>query len=113
VFFRAKEWDDAIKVLSGMFGFSGIVIKEKLAHKLDFLSEYGVTFGEVTQHIGDGSDSLNWILIAFFIVLYFKNSNDKAESLEINKLNVIYISLLLTLGILNLSKFSEFLYFNF
>ena len=40
VFFRAKEWDDALKVLKGMFGLSGIVLPNFLEAKLVFLSKY-------------------------------------------------------------------------
>ena len=76
VFFRAKELEDAIKVLSGMVGFTGIVLKEKLLNELSFLTDYGVEFDEVTKHIGGGSDSLKWIIIAFIIVLLF-NKDEK------------------------------------
>lgn len=113
VFFRAKEWNDAIKVLLGMFGLSGIVFKEKLSDKLSFLSPYGVEFGEVTKNIGNGSESLKWIIFAFIIILVFSNSMEKKESFLCN-----YRTILLTLvfsigGILSLNKISEFLYFNF
>ncbi len=30
VFFRAKEWEDAVKVLSGMLGLDGIVFAGKI-----------------------------------------------------------------------------------
>ena len=59
VFFRAKEWDDALKVLGGMFSLNDIVLSEKIGMKLPFLTDYSVHFGQVTEHLGDGSDVLN------------------------------------------------------
>ena len=113
VFFRAKEWDDAIKVLYGMIGLSGVIIKEKLEKKLYFLREWGIEFGEVTEHIGGGSVVLNWILIAFIFVLVFKNSLEKAKSFRRNYISLIYVNIIYILSIYNMYNVSEFLYFNF
>jgi D-alanyl-lipoteichoic acid acyltransferase DltB (MBOAT superfamily) len=74
IFFRAKSWDDAIKVLKGMVGLNGIVIGEKYKKSLYFLQDYGINFDEVTIHIGDGSKSLGWIFIGIIFMLIFKNS---------------------------------------
>ena len=113
VFFRAKEWDDAIKVLKGMAGLSGVVIAEKYENTLNFLNNYDFIFSNVTIHIGDGSKSLGWIIFGFVIVLLFNNS------LELRYRNIISIKgiifsvsfFIISLGVLN--EFSEFLYFNF
>lgn len=113
VFFRAKEWDDAIKVLSGMAGLTGIIIKKKLEEKLSFLSHYGVEFGEVMKYVGDGSNSFKLILISFIIVMVFKNT---MESLHSSKLNykILFVSIICFIwGTLSLNRISEFLYFNF
>lgn len=113
VFFRAKEWDDALKVLSGMVGLSGIVIKEKLESKLSFLAEWGVEFGKVTEHIGGSSDSLKWIVVGFILTLFFKNTMEKKSLFELNYKTVLLSGIAFTSGVLSLSKVSEFLYFNF
>lgn len=113
VFFRAKEWDDAIKVLKGMFGFSGIVLKEKFSEKLSFLTQYGVEFAEVTKNIGDGSKSLNWILLAFLMVLLFKNSMEFRNTFHPNYKTLSIAILCFIVSVLSLNKVSEFLYFNF
>jgi D-alanyl-lipoteichoic acid acyltransferase DltB (MBOAT superfamily) len=113
IFFRAKDWDSAIKVLSSMLGFNDIVLPEKIAIKLNFLSNYGISFGEVTMHIGDGSKNLNWILAAFVLILVFKNSNQRAKNFKENKSMILFTVFLLFFGILSVTRVSEFLYFNF
>jgi hypothetical protein len=113
VFFRAKEWDDAIKVLGGMVGLSGIVIAEKFSTKLAFLADYGITFDEVTKHIGDGSKSLIWILVGIFFILFFKNSMEQWYEFKLNYKTLFLALGCLLSGILSLNKVSEFLYFNF
>ncbi|HIP27470.1 MAG TPA: MBOAT family protein [Flavobacteriaceae bacterium] len=121
VFFRARNWDDAIKVLSSMFDLSNIVLTEKLTNKLVFLSEYGIIFSNVTEHIGDGSKVLNWIIGGFILILIFKNSNQKVVSstlTNVNSLTVIhavYFAILFMFSILymSMSTYTEFIYFNF
>jgi alginate O-acetyltransferase complex protein AlgI len=46
VFFRAKSWGDAMKVLGGMFGMNGIVLPHNMEKYLGWLGEYGIKFGE-------------------------------------------------------------------
>ena len=113
VFFRAKEWDDAMKVLGGMVGLGGVVLPEKLAQKLAFLSDYNISFREMTQSIGDGSKSLKWILAGFILVLLFKNSNQWEKDFKTNKKTALFTAIILAFGVLSLTKVSEFLYFNF
>ncbi len=112
VFFRAKEWEDAIKVLKAMFGFSGIEFSSKYAEKLAFLNDYGVTFGEWLHHI-NGNKSVSWILIGLIIVLATKNSMQLRESFKPNKWYLIFSIVLMMYAVSNLNKLSEFLYFNF
>jgi len=75
VFFRAKEWDDALKVLGGMTGLNGIVLPKVLATKLVFLSQYNVEFGGFVDHINGGESTLAWLFFGFFLILSFKNSS--------------------------------------
>ena len=93
VFFRAKEWNDALKVLGGMFS-------------LDF---------PVNLEIRE----LIYICI-FLMVIFLKNSNEIIK-IKISKNIVLFITFfLMVLSILQLTniliqtdKVSEFLYFNF
>lgn len=114
IFFRAKSFDNATKVLSGMVGLNGVVLSEKNENILSFLHSYNwITFGEVTQHIGDGVKVLIWIIIAFIIVLFFKNSTQKLDNFKFNYIAILVSTILFVGGILSLNKVSEFLYFNF
>lgn len=113
VFFRAKEWDDAIKVLSGMVGLSGIVIKEKLSEELGFLTQYDVTFNEVMIMTKDGSDAFSWIIGGLILVLVFKNSMETKNIFKLNYQTLMLATFCFLFGVLSLNKVSEFLYFNF
>jgi D-alanyl-lipoteichoic acid acyltransferase DltB (MBOAT superfamily) len=90
IFFRANQWDDAIKVLKGMVGLGSNSINQ----------------------FYDKNDL--WQIIAvFIIVLFTKNSIEHISIKYIDIKRVVFISLLLSISILSLGKVSEFLYFNF
>ena len=113
IFFRAKEWDDAIKVLMGMMGVNGIVLAEKYNLIFSFLTNYGITFDRVTENIGDGSKSLIWILFGIFFILFFKNSMEQWHKFKFNYKTLFLALVCFIYSILSLNKISEFLYFNF
>ncbi|MBN2825238.1 MAG: MBOAT family protein, partial [Campylobacterales bacterium] len=92
VFFRAKEWEDAVKVLRGMVGVDGIDISNILSNQLI---------------------NIIWIGIAFFVILLLKNSMEHKEQWLCNKKTAIFSSFLLITSLLLLNNVSEFLYFNF
>ena len=96
VFFRAKEWDDAVKVLASMFSLDNIMVPEKFANKFSFLGDYGIEFGQMTGNIGGGSKPLKWIIITLVIVLLFKNSNQKMNTFKSS-----YINMFFTFSIIN------------
>ena len=100
VFFRAKEWEDAIKVLKGMF----------LEFNFDFI---GYKAKEILANIG-GHDYLAAIfIVSFIIVLFGKNSIEKMDSFKFSNKTLIVTLIFLTWSILDMRKVSEFLYFNF
>lgn len=111
VFFRAKEWNDALKVLHGMF-FGTVVLPIPLAHKLDFLSKYGVEFGNWLSAVDADREIFVWILAAFVITLFFKNSMQMRNSF---KPNFFYMlpTIIFFLSIFIFYRKSEFIYFNF
>ncbi|WP_066355298.1 MBOAT family O-acyltransferase [Aliarcobacter skirrowii] len=112
IFFRAKEWDDAIKVLSGMFGMSGLQLHPIFASKLAFLEKYGVIFHPFdTIHL-PLAETL-WFIFAFILVLFFKNSMEKRDSFKPNYKLAFLTAFCFIFAILSLNKVSEFLYFNF
>jgi len=94
VFFRAKEFEDATKVLSGMFGLTGI----------SFYHDISMTF----------------IMIAFVVTLGLYNVSQLVEKKFFGKYTFFITSLLFIFTLLQMfnitissDKVSEFLYFNF
>ena len=114
VFFRAKEWEDAIKVLSSMFSLDNVVLPEKY---FKFLAEYNevyFSFGTVYTNIVGESKTTIFILVGFIIVLVFKNSIDFREIFYKKSYSLTLISIVMVYYCLsNISKYTEFLYFNF
>ena len=112
VFFRAKEFDDAIKVLHGMF-LGTLVLPGSFESKFTALKEFGVTFGGgwLTEIYRDPFILL-WLILAFIGVIFFKNSMEWKDSF---KPNYLYLTstIVLFLSIFLLSRKSEFIYFNF
>lgn len=93
IFFRANNWDDAVKVLYGMFSIN-------VATKIDFTQ---------LAYIG-----------IFFIIILFRNSNEILKTKLPKNLIIFATSFLLIISLLQLGnilvqsdKISEFLYFNF
>ena len=113
VFFRAKEWDDAIKILSSMFSLNNIVLPNFLASKLAFLSKYGIEFGGFATNLSAGIDLIIWLLIGFILILVFKNSMDKLKLFKPSAINSFVFIMAFTISLYKLSGYSEFLYFRF
>jgi D-alanyl-lipoteichoic acid acyltransferase DltB (MBOAT superfamily) len=113
VFFRAKELEDAVKVIKGMFGFSGVILYTKMESYLPFLKKFGVEFNELYSNIGGTSRTTKWMLIGFIITLLFKNSNILLENWKPSNKNIVFTVLLFCIALMNLNKVTEFLYFNF
>ncbi|QPH90665.1 MBOAT family O-acyltransferase [Campylobacter concisus] len=112
IFFRAKEWSDALKVLKGMFGLSGIVLPNFLLAKLGFLKSLGVGFGGFLEKVGDKNIFL-FLLFGFILVLVFKNSAEILKQLKFEIKTAIFCSIVFIYSIFSLNNISEFLYFNF
>lgn len=114
VFFRAKEWDDAIKVVSSMYNINNIVLPSQLHSKLMFLKSYDIKFGDFLTNIEGGKeDTFLWLFLGFLMTLVFKNSVQKMDTFKPTKINLIFSYILLLFAIFYFSKNSEFLYFNF
>ena len=112
IFFRAENWDDAIKVLKGMFGFSGIVLP-LFMEKVFFLQTEVIEFGEVFYNFNSDTEVTLWILIAFYICLFKNNSNQIIGENKPNNKSLIFIIFLITVSLMHLEKNVNFIYFNF
>lgn len=113
VFFRANEWDDATKVLSGMFGLSGLHLPGSLESKFPFLSQYGVKFTYWLRNVESELNPIPWILFGFILILAFKNSNEQLNRFKTNSRYLVFTILLLFVALSLMDQASEFLYFNF
>ena len=121
VFFRAKEWDDALKVLSSMFRFDNVVLPDILSLKLHFLHQYGIRFGGFVEHLQADSDIVIWLSAVFILILFFKNSMERTkypqflEVIEISFFKILFYALvfLSALIAMTLQTYTEFIYFNF
>jgi alginate O-acetyltransferase complex protein AlgI len=112
IFFRAKGWEDAKNVIMGMIGVNGIMLPEKYASKLAFLSDSGISFGECMKSI-NGGKSFIWIIAVFIVILLLENSTTYITRFKPSIWNYILFITLSSYAISNISKTSEFLYFNF
>jgi D-alanyl-lipoteichoic acid acyltransferase DltB (MBOAT superfamily) len=113
IFFRAKSWDDALKVLNGMFT-PNIVLPDMLADKFLFLEEYGVKFGSCMGNIDkSGAYLMFWMVSGLIWIFIFKNSNEQLKNFKFNFKTFLISILAFLWAILSFNKISEFLYFNF
>ena len=111
IFFRAKEWVDAVKVLGSMFSLDNIVFPSFLNSSFGFLNKYGIEFGGFVSNIKAGNEIILYILMAFIITLKFKNIYQ--YQFKENSLNLTIFVLVSIVSILKLNEYSEFLYFQF
>jgi len=95
VFFRAKEWDDAIKVLNAMF--FGEIVTSPIWLANIYADKY----------------LMLQLLLASLLVWFTKNSIELMAGLKFNNYTIVFITTLLVSSFLNLSGVHEFLYFNF
>ncbi len=89
VFFRAKNWDDAIKVIKGMFGFEGFSLTSPLYTHID------------------------WFVMAFIVVLFFKNSLELSKQVYRKRKMAVYAGVLFVFAMLMINHASTFLYYDF
>jgi alginate O-acetyltransferase complex protein AlgI len=92
VFFRAKEWEDAIKVLKGMAGINGMPYIETDYFDKDYIWQ---------------------LILILLVVLILKNTYQYVNSLKIKIIHIFVVILMLVVSITSLENVSEFLYFNF
>jgi len=120
VFFRAKNFDDALKVLKAMFlGEHHIWSNlQKLYDHNNPLAQW-INVNSSSFHNHFNILSITLIVIAFAITLFAPNSNELSYRFNKNKrvpLQYFLLSVICfgtSLAIMSISSGSEFLYFNF
>jgi D-alanyl-lipoteichoic acid acyltransferase DltB (MBOAT superfamily) len=122
VFFRAKEWEDAVKVIKGMF-LGNVLISTEFANAVNYFNPMinyfkimGVKYtGFVNIYI------FEMIIVAFIMVLGFKNSMEiffkddfKLSNKDLYKYSIL-MALLFLIALFkgSIQEYSEFIYFNF
>lgn len=113
IFFRAKDWDSAIKVLSSMFTWDNIVLPQQIESQLSFLKEYNLNYGEFLWNIGGDHWTIIWIFIGLMLTTCFKNSMEQLTCFKPSIYKALFTSLALFYVFISLDVESEFLYFNF
>jgi D-alanyl-lipoteichoic acid acyltransferase DltB (MBOAT superfamily) len=105
VFFRARTWDDATRVLQAMFGFQGLSLTPRF-------ERLGINVGSlVFMHV-----NRNFIyVLALFIAaaVLMKNSNEMSLTFRPNWRNATFIVIIAVYALLSIHNVTEFLYFNF
>lgn len=95
VFFRARSWDDAMKVLEGMCGMSGSGSILKM------------------PSIKGDYETYIWIIVAFMLIFLVRNTNYLRERFKPSWNMLLIILALAIYSILHLNRISEFIYFGF
>jgi len=90
VFFRAKNWSDAGKILRAM-------------------NPLGVQF----EHIEDLRNKMLFLILFGIIAFLAKNSVQLQKEFRPTWKNAAFCLFLVAIGIINLTKVREFIYFNF
>jgi D-alanyl-lipoteichoic acid acyltransferase DltB (MBOAT superfamily) len=110
IFFRAKNFEDALNLIKGMLGLNGIVLPPMTASLLIYLKNLGVQFGD-----GDWNKSIiiGIPIFIFFSILY-KNSNQLLDEFKPTVTNLALTVLMVVTSIFTLATVkSQFIYFNF
>ena len=112
VFFRARTWDEALKVIRGMFGFNGFALPEGWAQALGFLKGPYVHFMPWKSIMQGSRDACMWVPVALAACLVLKNSNEMAVNFKPGWKSLLVIAAG-AYAALQLFRINEFLYFNF
>lgn len=113
IFFRAKEWEDAANILSGMIGLNGIMLPEKYTQYFWETTNGIIQFGNVYAQIDGKTQTTVYIILGLILVLTLKNSMEQLNSFKPTRSNLLYTITLFLTAMSMLSHASEFLYFNF
>ncbi len=113
VFFRATDWPSAVKVIKGMFGFSGVAIPESIAMLVPISGAQIAIVEQFPNMPTLTSTTLGYLLLFLAIVFLAKNSIELSRQLVLTrKLTALsYVAALWALFTIN--ETHEFIYFNF
>lgn len=70
-------------------------------------------FDKVYLHLGGKDETTFWIMGAFVVIIFLKNSNTYTATFQPNRFYGLLFTVFSLGAVLNLTHISEFLYFNF
>jgi alginate O-acetyltransferase complex protein AlgI len=104
VFFRARTWSDAWRVLRAMVGMPGTAPQR--------LEQLGIYFGSlIFMHVN--RNILYVLAVLMLTAVFARNTNEMTERFHPNWRNGMIVVVLGVYGLLSLNNVTEFLYFNF
>jgi alginate O-acetyltransferase complex protein AlgI len=116
VFFRAKSWGDALKVLKGMVFMNGFVLPAAFDRLLGGLARFGVRFDKTFVNL-DVQEEAVILGLVLALALFAKNSVQLTarDSFKPTRLHMYVVMLLFIVNVifLNSLRAKEFLYFDF
>ncbi len=117
VFFRAKDFSDAVKIVKEMFNFKAIIVSEKFADLFKYLTHISIN-SHIDKHYHFIFDfTLTWYLLGAFLIISLQNSMELSKEFKLNKkymfLTIIYFIIPLFIMLYMQNRVSEFLYFDF
>ncbi len=105
VFFRARNWEDARRVLAAMFGMKGLSFSTQL-------DRLGIKFGSlVFMHVNRNIFAV--LAAALLAAVLLKNTNQLSLEFRPNWRNGAVVVIIAFYTLLSLHNVTEFLYFNF
>lgn len=111
VFFRARSWDNALNIVSGMFGMNGFMLPNEILQKLNILEILGIHAGVTVMPFTISLFPM--LLVSLILSILFKNSSEMLENFRPKKSYMIFTGFIFLVAVLHINKYSEFLYFRF
>lgn len=112
VFFRARSLEGAGQILGGMAGMNGIMLHRSLG-KFTWLQDMGITFGKWLDAIKGNDETWVMAIVALIIVAFLKNSMEIISRVRPSWGWLVLLLVVSFWSLLDMSKVSEFLYFQF
>lgn len=117
VFFRAENFDTAIRMMNGMSGLNGISLPAGLAF-IDWMSGYGITFnGHAPLTQLSLKDIALWIPLGLAVVWFMPNcmqlSKFVEERFKTSFLAGFFVGSIFLIALMSFKKTSPFIYFQF
>jgi alginate O-acetyltransferase complex protein AlgI len=112
VFFRANTVSDAVLIVQAMMDYSQVDFPISWENRFAFLKTWGIAFRPLPALIG-GSREIVILVLLTVVVKWAPNTMEIVQKQRYNWIWAIAISIILFLSLINMSRTSDFLYFQF